>query len=282
MSEPRTISVVVPTYNRVDLAMRCALAVLDDPGTTELIIVDDGSADDTFMRMNRLALDHPRLRFVHQTNMGRSKARQAGLDAATSEIVLFLDDDVIVQPGCITGHSKAHSDDSTVVVGYMPVENTSSAISKLYSIEYEGAVAAYEDIDVLDKLWGGNVSLRRARALAAGLATDDEDSYHEDQEFGRRCQKLGMAGRFDKSLAAVHAHSRDLDGFLADAYKRGRALGGSVGFKGIFLASKDTAWLLRKVLTPLTNRNDDRAMFALKTLRRIATYQGQRSTKVII
>lgn len=59
----------------------------------ELIMVNDGSSDDTGDVLDRLALDEPRMRVIHQQNGGVSAARNAGLCAASGEWVTFVDAD---------------------------------------------------------------------------------------------------------------------------------------------------------------------------------------------
>jgi glycosyltransferase involved in cell wall biosynthesis len=88
-----TISVIIPTYNRVSLLGRAIQSVLrqslDD---LQLLIIDDGSNDGTkeFVR----ALEDPRVDYIrHKTNQGASAARNTGLSRANGEFVAFLDSD---------------------------------------------------------------------------------------------------------------------------------------------------------------------------------------------
>jgi glycosyltransferase involved in cell wall biosynthesis len=108
-----TISVVIPTFNSAGLvtdAIDSALAQSRPP--TEVIVVDDGSTDDT---AKRLACYGPRIRYIHQPNGGVSAARNRGVAEAAAEYVAFLDADDVwhprklerqvaalaAQPGCV-------------------------------------------------------------------------------------------------------------------------------------------------------------------------------------
>jgi glycosyltransferase involved in cell wall biosynthesis len=92
----REISVIIPAYNggdRLEMALE-RLARQRDIDLAEVIVVNDGSTDGTKDYLD--GLHHPWLRVIHQENAGRSQARNTGLAAAESEIVVFLDADIVV------------------------------------------------------------------------------------------------------------------------------------------------------------------------------------------
>lgn len=86
-------SVVLPTHNRAKLLQRAVNSVLNQQfGDFELIIVDDGSSDETESYL--ASLTDPRIRILrHETPRGASAARNTGIQAAASEWITFLDDD---------------------------------------------------------------------------------------------------------------------------------------------------------------------------------------------
>lgn len=88
------LSVIVPVYNAAATLEKCAASVLDQaPEAAELILVDDGSADDSPALCDRLAAEDCRVRVIHQKNGGASAARNAGLAAARGRYVQFVDAD---------------------------------------------------------------------------------------------------------------------------------------------------------------------------------------------
>lgn len=89
-----SVSIIVPTYNRAHLLPRCLDSLLDqsDPDL-EIIVVDDGSTDDTAQVLQRYSSRDSRVRTVSQDNEGGCAARNAGVDAATSPWITFLDSD---------------------------------------------------------------------------------------------------------------------------------------------------------------------------------------------
>jgi hypothetical protein len=87
-----TVSVVIPTYNRADSVMDAIHSVLAQRfGELELIVVDDGSTDDTAVRIAAVA--DPRLRYVRGRHAGVSAARNLGVSRAGGELLAFLDSD---------------------------------------------------------------------------------------------------------------------------------------------------------------------------------------------
>jgi glucosyl-dolichyl phosphate glucuronosyltransferase len=95
MGEP-LISVVVPTFDRVDLLQRTLHALLSQsltPEAYEVIVVDNGSTDGTAELVNGIVARHGRVRYLYEPNSGVSYAKNAGVDAACTDIVAFTDDD---------------------------------------------------------------------------------------------------------------------------------------------------------------------------------------------
>lgn len=82
---------IIPTYNRASMIVRAVLSVLVavSPGD-EVIVVDDGSTDETELRLGPFA---DRIRYVKAANGGAGKARNRGLDEARFPLVAFLDSD---------------------------------------------------------------------------------------------------------------------------------------------------------------------------------------------
>jgi glycosyltransferase involved in cell wall biosynthesis len=92
MTEPR-VSVVIPAYERADVVGRAIDSALAQTVTDiEVVVVDDGSTDDTAAAVDGYEDERVRL-LVHETNRGVSAARNTGVDAATGEYVAFLDSD---------------------------------------------------------------------------------------------------------------------------------------------------------------------------------------------
>jgi GT2 family glycosyltransferase len=123
--EPDTsrVTVVIPTYNRRENLRRCLSALLacDLEGVTvELRVVDDGSRDGTATVVEELKASAPagfRIHYHRQENAGQSAARNLGIAAADTDLILFLDDDCVPERGWVLALADAGWDRETAAVG---------------------------------------------------------------------------------------------------------------------------------------------------------------------
>lgn len=106
MSE-RLVSIVICTWNRVDMLVDSVRSVLEcssKPGwRIELLVVDNGSTDDTAAKMAPFA-DGGRLSYIYEPEPGLSNARNRAVREANGEWSIFLDDDILVEPNFIANY----------------------------------------------------------------------------------------------------------------------------------------------------------------------------------
>lgn len=96
------ISVILPIYNGADMVEDCLRSIfLAGSRVEEIIIVDDGSTDETFAVVQRLAETDKRLKIIHTENHGSYTARITGIRAATSSYLAFIDVDDRFIPGSL-------------------------------------------------------------------------------------------------------------------------------------------------------------------------------------
>jgi len=225
-----SVSVVTATRGRPERMRPLVEAALADPGVAEMVVVVDGEDQvATWEELGALARSHPRLVPLRVPRRGQLAAMDAGVARAGSEVLVLLDDDIVAGPALGTAHARHHAARAgLVVVGAMPVDLAGASIGTiLYARDYEQYRARLRagQWAVLDHLWLGNVSLRRADALAVGLCSEHfGPAYHSDRELGFRLADAGLVGVFDESLAATHVHVRPDAGFVRDALGRGAGL----------------------------------------------------------
>jgi len=116
VTNPETplVTVLVPAYNvgeHVDEAIETILR--QDFSDFELLVVDDGSTDDTAQRL--AAVDDPRLRVIHQENTGLVGALNTGLDHARGTYIARMDADDLMPPGRLRAQVTAMNDDPGLV-----------------------------------------------------------------------------------------------------------------------------------------------------------------------
>lgn len=93
------ISVIVPVYNRKETLERCVQSLLKQTfPDLEIILVDDGSTDGSGTVCNALSREDLRIRVIHKENGGVSSARNAGIEAAKGEYLMFTDSDDYAEP----------------------------------------------------------------------------------------------------------------------------------------------------------------------------------------
>jgi glycosyltransferase involved in cell wall biosynthesis len=117
-----TVSVIVPTYNGEKKIMS-TLKALEKQGFEdfELIVVVDGSTDNTVQLITAQLLNFQKIRVIEQENKGRAGSRNRGASEATGELLIFLDDDTRPLPDCIEIHKKHHEiHNQTIAVGHVP------------------------------------------------------------------------------------------------------------------------------------------------------------------
>lgn len=104
------VSIVIPTYNRRPLLQESLESALSqDWPSLEIIVVDDGSTDDTEDYLKTISDD--RLIVIKQENSGVANARNQGVDASTGKFLLFLDSDDLIAPETISALVKYQSPD---------------------------------------------------------------------------------------------------------------------------------------------------------------------------
>lgn len=96
------LSIVVPVYNVQNYIDECVKSIVEqDTGKIELVLVDDGSTDQSGDRCEFWKKKHSFIKVVHKENGGLSSARNAGIDSATGDYVLFVDSDDEIERGSL-------------------------------------------------------------------------------------------------------------------------------------------------------------------------------------
>lgn len=93
------VSIIIPIYNVSDYMDQCIQSACNQTYTNiEIILVDDGSTDDSGRKCDSWSEQDDRIQVVHKNNGGLSSARNAGLDVATGTYIYFLDGDDYIAP----------------------------------------------------------------------------------------------------------------------------------------------------------------------------------------
>jgi glycosyltransferase involved in cell wall biosynthesis len=211
----RTVSVVIPTRDRRE-TLGATLDALSEQrfplDRLEVVVVADGCTDGTPAMVRGYRAPFA-LRLVEQPALGAARARNAGAAAADAPLLVFLDDDVVPDPGLVAAHAAAQARaPGCLVMGYsrpaVPVAVAGGGASALWRQRWEerfrtmGATGhrfAFRD------LRSGNLSIAAALFAAAG-GFDEGMECRADSELGARLLEAGVAFAFEPAAAGEHRH----------------------------------------------------------------------------
>lgn len=218
------ISIIVPTFNRAALLHRAVTAWLEQDANLELIVVNDGSSDDT---MNVLgAVGDSRLRVIHQENAGPAAARNLGLTEARGHAVLFCDDDIVPTPGFVQAHLDAlerFPNDASVSRVRVPDAVVQTPFQRFWRDRMHAGSDRLKDARNMGfgGFWFVSLSIRRDRLPT--MAFSDAFGYGwEDHELGWRLWCAGVKPRFCANALAWHEDAVTLEGMMRKWQSLGR------------------------------------------------------------
>ncbi|MEA5422979.1 glycosyltransferase family A protein [Synechococcus sp. CCY9202] len=204
------LSVVIPTYNRLPILRKCLLALeaqqLAAPVEDfEVVLVDDGSTDDTVTWLEQQADLLPHVRLIRQEHGGPAEGRNRGVDHAHGDVIVFIDSDLVVLPDFLCCHARAlqrcwQSRGDKLCFTYGAVINTAN---------FEEPTSEPHKLN--DHSWAyfatGNVAIDRELLERAGLFDTSFRLYGwEDLELGERLRRLGVVLVRCPEAAGYHWH----------------------------------------------------------------------------
>jgi glycosyltransferase involved in cell wall biosynthesis len=230
------ISVVIPTFNRSRLLARLLDAVPgDDPGrcSIEVIVVDDGSTDDTATVVGRCTRP---VQYLRQDGLGPAAARNAGWRASTAPIVVFLDDDCVPRPGWPADYLVTFEDAGVGGVGGTIEPLVPGFVADFITadglVDHGRPVGGDADADPT-YLVTANAAFRRT-ALEA--ADGFEEAYRldrpgrsgrivaaEDVDLAWRIVEAGWTLKRSPGATVAHDHRVALDDLMRTYFRHGRA-----------------------------------------------------------
>ena len=115
----KRISVIVPVYNQEKYLDECILSILHQTySNLEIILVDDGSSDNSFEICNKYKKMDSRIQVIHKENGGLSSARNVGLDVVSGDYIMFCDsDDFYLPDTCYLMEKEITSKNADYVIG---------------------------------------------------------------------------------------------------------------------------------------------------------------------
>ena len=243
-------SVVIPTYNRQPILEKCLLAleaqVLGESSVVrdyEIVLVDDGSDDDTLPWLEMSKTQLPHVRVFQQEHQGPAAARNLGVQKALGDKIIFIDSDLVVTENFLQAHAdalveggkKLGSDRFFTYGAVINTCNFSNPTAEPYKItDFSAAFFAT-----------GNVAIPKYWLEKAGLFDNSFQLYGwEDLELGVRLKKLGL--QLIKCPAAVGYHwhpafsLKEIPNLIDKEIQRGRM--------GVLFYQKHSTWEVRMMI----------------------------------
>lgn len=215
---------IVPTFRRTDKLINL-LQTLEQQITDfgyEVIVVNDAEDEDISWlnkRFPSLNLSTMNLRGRH----GRPIARNHGAKLAKGDVLIFVDDDMTVNPGFVDAHLRAHTHPKIAAVGRILTANEIPITPLARYIEYQGLVRHLREKPLPPKVFRtGNASVAKATFVEVGMFDESITTYGEDMDLAMRLSYAGTEFVYAKGAIAYHHDQPNIDDFLAKIWEWGR------------------------------------------------------------
>lgn len=219
---PPTVSVVVPTLNRLAVLRKCLAALaVQTCESYEVIVVDDASTDDTLGLLEAFAAEHPAmtLRWLrNEARRGANASRTRAIEAAAGRYVAFLDSDCVAREDWLDKLLAGFDDDRVASVTGLVLDPPPANI---YELTFKG-MHRLDDVTEARRLVAGNMCIRRELLLAEPL---DQDLLYGCDEEGvfLRLEAAGYSQRVAPEAVVLHEHYYDRASFFRQARVGGAA-----------------------------------------------------------
>ncbi len=196
---PFSVSFLIPCYNdgaTIERTIRAVFA-LSTPGPFEVLVVDDGSTDDSWDHLQRLARRYPLSVRRQLPNRGKADTLNRLAADARHEVLLFLDADTAVSQAALDDMLSRLTADPRLAGVSCPYQPANRGfLPRMQSVEYSMIAlvqGAYNCTSALG-MWGGCIAVRRPDFLGVGgftlsAITEDVDLAHKLNRAGRRVEQ---------------------------------------------------------------------------------------------
>lgn len=200
------VTVLIPAHNEQSVVVQTITSVLaSDVKSLRVIVVNDGSTDNTGPLLDESFGNDPRVRIIHQVNRGKAAALHRALAEASTEIVVTIDADTEVEPDAIHKLLR-HFSDPTVgaVAGNVKVGNRSRWLTRWQALEYITSQnmekRAFDLLNCITVVPGALGAWRKSAIEAAGGITADTVAEDADLTIGIR--RLGWRISYEEEAIA--------------------------------------------------------------------------------
>ena len=228
------LSVVIPTYNRRAILRKTLLALMSQtfaPERFEVIVVDDGSTDDTVAMLRQFNPSFA-LRVLAAEHAGANAARNLGIRAAQGRVVVITGDDMIPEPSFLEAHAtfhERHPSEMDAMLGFIDwsPEISVTPFMKFIVSPEGGQQFAFHEVREgkadFRLFYTSNLSVKRDLLLIQPVLFDQDFTYpaYDDVELGYRLSSQGLQLHYNAMAVTCHHHEITLAGFVQRQRKAG-------------------------------------------------------------
>lgn len=211
------VSIIIPTFNRAKILKKTLTAFLGQDYAKEkfeIIVVDDGSIDETKKVLQEFKKESLQFTYFTQKHKGPSHARNLGIKKSQGEIVVFVNDDIIPKKDFISQHVKSHLSYPQKNIGVIGFVDWSPELKLTPFMQWLGEKGPQFNCGQIkgvwadwSKTWSCNLSFKKKFLLEFGMFdTDFPYAAWEDVELGYRLSKQGLKIFYNRQAVGYHYH----------------------------------------------------------------------------
>jgi cellulose synthase/poly-beta-1,6-N-acetylglucosamine synthase-like glycosyltransferase len=200
------VTVLIPAHNEEGVILQTVTSVLaSDYETMRVIVVDDGSTDDTGALLDAHFGDDPRVQIIHQVNRGKAAALNHAIAESQTDFVVTIDADTEIEPDAIRKLMRHFSDPKlAAIAGNVKVGNRSRWLTRWQALEYITSQnmekRAFDLLNCITVVPGALGAWRKAAIETAGGIT--ADTVAEDADLTIAIRRLGWRIGYEEEAIA--------------------------------------------------------------------------------